>query len=154
MATDYNSSNPAFEKSSVVGTAANHSTTSKSVAAQDHAQSDDALQDIPPPQDPNISGMTPTEDTHSWLAGPLSAWQENDDYRVFFERGDREVAESQTTHRYNTVHDGDYDDNRGFPTALGHDNGIHGPIESGTGELTSPAGHSPFPLGPVIVRRI
>lgn len=155
MAIDYNSSNPAFE-GKVDGVPANHSSEQKSVARVDHAQSDDRLQDVPPPQDPNISGMTPTEDTHTWQAGPLTAWQENDDYRCFFENGDKCVAESATTHRFNTVHDGDYDDNRGHPTALGHHMGIHGPAGDEDTVITSNTneGASEFSLGPVIIRRI
>jgi hypothetical protein len=98
--------------------------------------------------------MTPTEDVYTWEAGKLSAWTENDDYRCFFERGDVCVSESATTHRYDTVHDGDYDDNGGHPIALGHDKGHHGAAEDTSlahGTLPSAV---EFSLGPVIVRRI
>jgi len=116
------------------------------------AQTPDALNDIPVSLDPNISGTAPTEDTYTWQAGKMSAWAENDDYRHFFEANN--VAESRTTHQYDTVHDGDYDDNGGHPTGIGHVRGIHGPVESGTGEPTLPSGHSPFAISPVIRGRL
>jgi hypothetical protein len=156
MAINYNKSNPRLETNVTGGDKGAHSSLEKSVAPLDHAQSDDRLQDVPPPQDPNISGMTPTEDVHTWMAGPLSAWQENDDYRDFFEHGASCVAESATTHRYNTVHDGDYDDNRGHPTALGHSHGRHGPAgdETMINKSRTEPNAQEFPLGPVIQRRI
>lgn len=151
MAINYNRSNPALE-GNVEGAAANHSSETKSVAAMDHAQSDDALQDIPPPQDPNISGATGTKDCYPWRAGSMSAWQENDDYRKFFERG--EVSESATTHRMETVHDHDYDDNTGIPLAIGETHGIEGePSDRNSHTGTLPRAHE-FPLGPIIIRRI
>lgn len=152
MAIDYNHSNPAFE-GDVTGVAANHSSQRKSVAAEGHAQSDDALQDVPPPQDPNISGMTPTKDVYPWRSGRMSAWQENDDYRRFFEAG--HVGESATTHRHDTVHDHDYDDNRGVPLAIGEHVGMPGEDRGNAhlSEGTLPKADE-FPLGPVIRRRI
>ena len=152
----YAESNPALTRAGLAGVGANHSSTVPSTTNDigAHAQSDDAIQDIPPPQDPNISGMTPTEDTYTWQAGPLTAWQENDDYRCFFEQGDRCVSESATTHRYNTVHDGDYDDNSGHPTALGHDKGHHGAAQDINSEHGTEEGVTEFSLGPVILRRI
>lgn len=151
MAINYNHSNPAFE-GDVTGVAANHSSQKKSVTGFDHAQSDDTLQDVPPPQDPNLSGATPTKDCYPWRAGPLSAWQENDDYREFFEAG--HVGESATTHRGRTVHDHDYDDNRGVPLAIGETHGISGePADRNTHHGTLPTADE-FPLGPVIRRRI
>lgn len=151
MAKDYNHSNPAFE-GKVTGVPANHSSEVKSVPPMDHAQSDDALQDIPVPQDPNLSGMTPTEQLHDWRAGQLSAWQENDDYRRYFEEG--HVGESATTHRFETIHDGDYDDNRGIPLGTGETHGIAGePNDRNMSHGTLPRAHE-FPLGPVIIRRV
>lgn len=153
----YAESNPALTGSGLAGVEANHSSCTPSTENElgTHAQSDDALQDIPPPQDPNLSGMTPTEALHTWQAGSMSAWQENDDYRGFFEDGHRQVAESATTHRYYPIHDGDYDDNRGHPTAIGHATGRHGPARE---DLVQEHGTLPsakeFPLGPVISRRI
>lgn len=146
----YASSNPAFLKAGLAGVEANHSSTTPSTQNDigAHAQSDDELQDVPPPQDPNLSGRTPTEDTYTWLAGPISAWQENDDYRDFLEG--EQVAESVTSHRYRSVHDGDYDDNSGHAIALGHGKGVHGsiPVESDDRDTA----HD-FPIG-LIVRRI
>lgn len=151
MARNFNKSNPAFE-GKVDGVPANHSSEVKSVTPLDHAQSDDALQDVPPPQDPNLSGQTPTLPPYTWVAGALSAWQENDDYREFFEGG--EVAESATTHCGYPIDDGDYDDNRGFPTAIGHSRGQHGPKEDlDQAHGTLPNAHE-FAIGSVILRRI
>jgi hypothetical protein len=152
MAKDYNHSNPAFE-GKVDGVAANHSSEVKSVSGFEHAQSDDALQDVPPPQDPNISGKPQTSQLHPWRAGAMSAWQENDDYRRFFEAG--HVGESATTHRHETVHDLDYDDNHGIPLAIGE---IHGYAGEPAGDKNLSHGDKPtadeFPLGPVVRRRI
>lgn len=152
MAEVYASENPAFTRN-VTGVAANHSSTKESVAPEAHAQSDDELQNVPPPQDPNISGTPPTAQLHPWRSGAMSAWTENDDYRRFFERGD--VAESATTHRFDTVHDMDYDDNHGIPLALGE---VHGYAGEPAGDKNMGHGTLPtareFPLGPVIIRRI
>lgn len=151
MAIDYNHSNPAFE-GKVDGIATNHSSEVKSVAPMDHAQSDDALQDVPPPQDPNISGTPATSQLHPWRAGAMSAWQENDDYRKFFERG--EVSESATAYRHETVHDKDYDDNSGIPLAIGETHGVEGePSDRNTHHGSLPRAHE-FPLGAVIIRRV
>lgn len=152
MARDFNQSNPAFEGNVTSGDEAAHSSLVKSVAPEVHAQSDDDIQDVPPPQDPNISGATVTKDVYPWRAGQISAWQENDDYRRFFEAG--YVGESATTHRHDTVHDGDYDDNRGIPLAIGETHGVAGePTDRNTHHGTLPTADE-FPLGPVIRRRI
>lgn len=153
MAIDYNHSNPAFE-GSVDGVAANHSSETKSVAKLDHAQADDALQNVPPPQDPNISGTPETAQLHPWRSGAMSAWQENDDYREFFEAG--EVAFPSIKHRATyPLHDGDYDDNRGIPLGIGE---VHGYPGEPAGDKNLSHGDLPtadeFPLGPVIIRRI
>lgn len=151
MARNFNKSNPAFE-GKVDGVPANHSSEVKSVTPLYHAQSDDTLQDVPPPQDPNISGATPTKDCYPWRAGQLTAWQENDDYREFFEAG--HVAESATTHCGYSVHDGDYDDNRGIPLAIGEVHGIAGePTDRNSHHGTLPTADE-FPIGPVIRGRI
>jgi len=150
-AKDYATENPAFLRNPA-GVAANHSTTVRSTSDEfDHAQSDDDLQDIVPPQDPNLSGKTPTEATYTWQAGPLSAWQENDDYRQFLEAD--EVAESVTTHRYRSVHDFDYDDNGGVALGLGHTSGRVGPVEAPVRAGDLPTADE-FPVGPVIRRRL
>lgn len=152
-AKDYNHSNPAFERGNVAGVEANHSSTKASHEAEfDHSQSDDALADVDRGQDPNISGTAPTKDVYPWRSGPMSAWQENDDYREFFEAG--HVGESATTHRGRTVHDNDYDDNRGVPLAIGETHGISGePSDRNSHHGTLPTADE-FPLGPVIRRRI
>jgi hypothetical protein len=127
------------------GVAANHSSESASVDSDlDHSQSDEALQNVPPPQDPNLSGNTPTEDCYTWLAGSMDGWCENDDYREYFEKSrgcDGMLACDPA--------DGDYDDNGGVPTGVGHSRGTHGPSRSGT-----VAGADQYSLGTVIVRRI
>lgn len=153
MAVDYATENPAFTRAGLTGTAANHSSTERSVAADPHAQSDDALQNVDPPQDPNISGTPPTAQLHPWRSGPLSAWQENDDYREFFEAG--RVGESATTHRTRTVHDLDYDDNHGIPLAMGETHGYPGePSDDKYLAHGDESRAKEFPLGPVILRRI
>jgi len=140
----------------VTGVEANHSTTTPSTGHTEnagHAQADDELNDVPVSQDPNLSGNAPFLDLHPWRAGPLSAWQENDDYREFFEEGD--VSESATTHRYNPVDDGDYDDNRGIPLAIGE---VHGYPGEPSGDKNLSHGDLPtaveFSIGTVITRRI
>jgi hypothetical protein len=90
--------------------------------------------------------MTPTEDCYTWLAGKLDGWQENDDYRTYFEqsRGCNGMLVCDDG-------DGDYDDNGGYPTAIGNSRGIHGEATDGVGaEYKSDS----YPLGSVIVRRI
>lgn len=153
MAKVYAEELPVFTRSPT-GVPANHSSTEKSVAPLDHAQSDDALQDIPAPQDPNISGRAPTKDCYPWRAGQMSAWQENDDYRTFFEAG--HVADPSLHHKSNyPIHDGDYDDNRGIPTHIGHHDVMPGedPPEAHLEQGTLPSADE-FPLGPVIRKRI
>jgi hypothetical protein len=141
--------NPAFAKAQL-GVATNHSSAEPSTEHtspdSEHAQFDDALSDVGPPQDPNISGMTQTEDCYTFLAGQMDGWRENDDYRRYFENSigcDGMLVCDPS--------DGDYDDNGGIPTAVGHDYGIHGPYRDETAESLS---REAYPLGPVIVRRI
>lgn len=152
----YATENPAFTRSGVAGVEANHSSLTPSTENDlgERGQADEALANVPPPQDPNLSGMTPTKDCYPWRAGQLSAWQENDDYRTFFEGG--HVAESSIKHRSEyPIHDGDYDDNRGVPTAIGvHD--VLTDEDKGSAHLsegTLPKADE-FSLGPVIRRRI
>lgn len=152
MAENYNKSNPAFEGNVVGSDPGAHSSQTMSVAKEGHAQSDDAISNIDHGEDPNLSGTAPTAQLHPWRAGQLSAWQENDDYRKFFEAG--HVSESTTTHRHESVHDGDYDDNRGIPLAIGETHGIAGePTDRNTHHGTLPMAHE-FPIGPVVERRV
>jgi hypothetical protein len=98
--------------------------------------------------------MTPTEGTYTWEAGKITAWKENDDYRQFFEAMD--VPESRIYGECRGgIHDGDYDDNGGIPTALGHAYGEHGRGSAGQDihELEG-EGAKGFSLGPVIIRRL
>jgi hypothetical protein len=145
MAKEYDRRNPVFARPQT-GVEANHSSGERSVASAANAQSDDELQNVPPPQDPNISGTSPTEDCYTWLAGKIDGWKENDDYREYFENSigcdGMLVTDS---------HDGDYDDNGGYPTAIGHSRGLHGPAADGVGSEYKQDSYS---LGPVIVRRI
>lgn len=125
-------SNPTIERSPT-GVATNRSTTTPSTehtasdGADLHPQFDDVINDYEPEIDPNLSGTTETEDTVSWLAGPLQGWHENDDYREFFECG--EWPDSRLIDRWRQ-RDGDYDDNGGVPTAIGHDRGRYAPAAS------------------------
>lgn len=111
--------------------------SSKAIPAEhmveaDHAQFDDDEADIVPVVDPNISGHTPTEAMYTWLAGPLNAFQENDDYREFFEP--TIAPESRLLCGYHQ-HDGDYDDNGGVPLAIGESRGHFRPREkAGSGD--------------------
>lgn len=145
LAKEYDRKNPAMGLK--VSDPGAHSSTAESVAKYKNAQSDDEIQDIAPPQDPNISGMTPTEDCYTWLSGSMDGWRENDDYRKYFERSvgcdGMLVTDSG---------DGDYDDNGGYPIAIGHDQGIHG--SAGEAPIGSEYSSSGFALGPVIRRRI
>lgn len=143
---DFAKQNPAFEGDVTDGNPGEHSTTEPStdhMCEADHAQFDEALQNVPPPQDPNISGATPTETTYTWQAGQLSGWQENDDYRDFLEAGKTPVSRLSC---YFNENDGDYDDNGGHPTAIGHGVGYHRPVDM-TGDAT-------FGQSIVIMRRI
>ena len=143
QARRYDRQNPVFARPQT-GAAANHSSAIPSTTHSQvpmHAQQDDDLQDVAPPQDPNLSGMTPTEDCYTFVAGPLDGWRENDDYRRFFENsiGCNGMLGVDST-------DNDYDDNGGIPTAVGHDYGVHGPFRDETSESTS---RSAFPVGPI-----
>jgi hypothetical protein len=146
MAREYDRKNPVFARPQT-GVKANHSSAERSVASAENAQSDDELQNVPPPQDPNISGTAPTRDCYTWLAGKLDGWKENDDYREYFEQsiGSNGMLDCDPC-------DGDYDDNGGYPTALGHGRGVHGMSRDGGlgGEYQADS----YPLGPVIIRRL
>jgi hypothetical protein len=151
-AKEFDRRNPRFAHTDT-GVASNHSSVVPSTdhtADESHAQQDDALQDVTPPQDPNMSGMTETEDCYTWLAGKLDGWKENDDYREFFEQ-----SKSPDSRLWCDTHDGDYDDNGGFPTAIGNSRGVFGPERSGGTKLNSASGSadSGYGLG-IIVRRI
>lgn len=127
MATEYDRKNPAFATAQT-GAAANHSSGQRSVAPYANAQSDDSINDVPVVKDPNISGNAPTQDCYTWLAGKMDGWRENDDYRTYFEksRGCDGMLVCDPS-------DGDYDDNGGYPTAVGHDRGVHGMAAGGLG---------------------
>jgi hypothetical protein len=145
MAREYDRKNPAFA-SAHTGVEANHSSAEKSVASAPDAQSDDSINDISVKMDPNISGMAPTEDCYTWLAGKLDGWQENDDYREYFEQS------RGCDGMLGCGHDGDYDDNGGYPTAIGHSRGISGPKgSSGVGEDHS--SHD-YQVSPIYIRRV
>ena len=146
QAKRYDRQNPVFERHQT-GVNANHSdcepsTTHSQVA--NHAQQDDELTDTSPPQDPNLSGMAPTEDCYTFVAGPIDGWKENDDYRRFFEKsvGCNGMLGVD-------LGDGDYDDNGGIPTAIGHDYGIHAPYRDEGQESTR---RDAYPLGPITRR--
>jgi hypothetical protein len=159
-AKDYASENPAFTRAGLAGVEANHSSTVRSTENDlgSHAQSDDELQDIPPPEDPNLSGLTPTTALYTWEAGPMQGWKENDDYRTYFERND--WPDSQIGGfpyaRKSAYRDGDYDDNGGIPTGIGQDTGQIGHTQEtieGVRE-TSEKSSGSFEIGPTIKRRI
>lgn len=119
MAKEYDRKNPAF-RTAQTGVAANHSSGQMSVANAPHAQSDDEVNDVPVSYDPNISGNAPTEDCYTWMAGKMDGWVENDDYREYFEKSTG--CDGMLGH----YPDGDYDDNGGYPTAVGHSRGEFG----------------------------
>lgn len=140
--------NPVFAHTDT-GVEANHSSTEPSTdhfSNVGHEQQDDELQNTPPPQDPNISGLPPTESTYTWLAGRLDGWKENDDYRTFFERS---IGPDPATRSWSDVHDNDYDDNGGIPTATGQPSGAPTYKEDAANRSQKDS----FPLG-IIVRRI
>ncbi len=137
----YDNSGP-MGASFTAGVEANHSSAIPSTDSDlDHAQSDDALTDDKADGNPNMSGMRDTEQMYTWLAGRLEGWQENDDYRTFFEKG------KSADGLYGWGPDGDYDDNGGIPLGVGQDRG-----DMGSADLY---GHSTgFSIGTVITRRI
>jgi hypothetical protein len=119
-AREYDRKNPTVENAST-GVSTNHSTKQRSVATAANAQSNDSVNDIPVANDPNISGNAPTQTPYTWLAGKMDGWRENDDYRMYFERSIG--CDGMLVCDPN---DGDYDDNGGYPTAVGHARGEHG----------------------------
>ena len=112
---------------------------------EDHAQSDDDVNDVPVKLDPNISGNAPTEDCYTWLAGKLDGWQENDDYRQYFENS------IGCDGMLGCGGDGDYDDNGGYPTAVGHSRGVHGTAGGGLGREFGGSGYT---IDGIYVRRV
>lgn len=145
MAKEYDRKNPTFATAQT-GVAANHSSGQKSVADYANAQSDDEINDVPVRMDPNISGTAPTEDCYTWLAGKMDGWCENDDYRDYFEQSrgcDGMLAVD--------CHDGDYDDNGGYPTAVGHARGVAGAANEDS--LGAEYQKATYSISPVYVRR-
>ena len=141
--------NPVFARPQT-GVSTNHSSSVPSTEHTQnvgHEQADDVLQDVSPPQDPNLSGWTETQDCYTYIAGRLDGWRENDDYREFFERSvgcnGMLVCDSP---------DGDYDDNGGIPTAIGEPRGYSGAYQSPETRRSNAA--TGFSLGTVVVRRI
>ena len=131
-----NKTKPVQESNSVLGVGVSdpgaHSSTEDSVThygladavgGAERAQFDDAQDDIPATRDPNLTGRTPTEAVYTWLAGPITGWQDNDDYREFFEPT---VAVESRLFACHDQRDYDYDDNGGVPTAIGDHRGVHG----------------------------
>jgi hypothetical protein len=145
MAREYDKKNPVFAKAQM-GVATNHSSGQRSVPEYPDAQSDDDINDVPVKLDPNISGNAPTQDCYTWLAGKLDGWKENDDYRTFFENSvgcDGMLACDSC--------DGDYDDNGGYPTAIGHSRGDHAPAGD---DVSAEYSAGSFPISPIYVRRV
>lgn len=134
----------------VAGVPANHSSEQSSVAdTLDHAQSDDALNSAP---DGEIAAAQPMGGTYTWQAGAMSAWQDNSDYREFFEAG--HCPESRLTWP-KSVYDGDYDDNGGIPLAAGHARGAFDAVRSPPKDDVDPIRDQlPIGLNAVIVRRV
>lgn len=113
---------PSGMSGNVAGVATNHSSLTSSANSAEGGQWNDDEDTTPSAghldpggYDPNLSGPHPTEPLHDWKAGDMSGWCENDDYMDFtFETSN--VAESRL-YGYHSVHDADYDDNGGYPTA-------------------------------------
>lgn len=142
-AKDFARTNPVFARAQM-GVEANHSSAVPSTDHTEnlgHEQNDEDLQDVGPPEDPNISGNRPTEDCYTFVAGSMDGWRENDDYRRYF--GNSIGCDGMLVCDPN---DGDYDDNGGIPTATGHDYGVHGPYRDETAESES---REVYPLGPI-----
>src|SRR5579863_4520645 len=119
--TPFAKSNPAFEGSVTEGSAGEHSTTelpTEHKVEADHAQFDEHINGVG--QDPNLTGSRDMADLCPYRAGEMTGWQENDDYREYFEA--TRTPES-ALRGFRTENDGDYDDNGGYPTALGHSAG-------------------------------
>ena len=141
----YDRKNPEFA-SAHTGVEANHSSAVPSTdSSLDHAQSDDAINDIPLSDDPNISGTDPTTTPYTWLAGKLDGWMENDDYRTFFanSRGCDGMLGYDSR-------DMDYDDNGGIPLATGNPRGMVGE----PGHIAENSEAAKYSIGPVVMRRI
>lgn len=145
MAREYDRKNPTFSRAQT-GVESNHSSAQESVAKSPNAQSDDDINDIPVKMDPNISGNAPTEDCYTWLAGKLDGWKENDDYREYFEQ-----SVGSDGMLVCDGNDGDYDDNGGYPTAVGHARGVHGSGSDGVGEEFK---SDSYGISPIYIRRV
>ena len=140
-AREYDRKNPTVENAST-GVSTNHSTKQRSVATAANAQSNDSVNDIPVANDPNISGNAPTQTPYTWLAGKMDGWRENDDYRMYFEQS--RGCDGMLVCDPN---DGDYDDNGGYPPAVGHARGEHGAEGSttlGARTIAAPTGSPAF----------
>ncbi len=124
----------------ITGVPANHSSLAKS-AKGEGVQYNDADDDNgsaghldPSGSDPNISGTAETAEPLDWMAGPMSGWCENDDYLQFTFNTDH-VAGSRLDPFY-PIHDGDYDDNGGYPSPIAgaEPHGMHNHSEFGSDE--------------------
>ena len=94
------------------------STTPSTQHSEPHPQSDDAEN---AGSGDNIAGAGSMRTPYTWLAGKMDGWKENDDYREYFENS--RGCDGMLGYG---VNDGDYDDNGGMPTAVGHAYGNHG----------------------------
>ena len=121
-------SNPAFEGDVIhtVDPLGGHSSEVPSTdhfdSDADHAQFDDAEDNISPKLDPNISGTPEMTQMHSEKAGPLNGWKDNDSYREFLQTGEEPESALQRAvvlaakGKEWPIADGDYDDNHGIPS--------------------------------------
>jgi hypothetical protein len=112
----------------VSGVGANNSSERESVAGTEAVQYRDADDnggssghldtDAMSSVDPNISGTLPTKDTHPWLAGKMSGWQDNDDYMEYTydtaKVGESRLLSQGCVRTGYSLMDGDYDDNGGY----------------------------------------
>lgn len=150
MAKSYSpaQTNPAFASANT-GVAANHSSGVPSTDHDtDHPQFDDALARQAYSQDPNISGWKETADCYTHIAGKLDGWKENDDYREYFEQS--RGCDGMLVYGAEYC-DGDYDDNGGYPTAVGESRGYPGEYQAPKQRRQSEP--STFTLG-IITRRV
>jgi hypothetical protein len=142
--------NPAFAKGDM-GVTANHSSTVPSTDHSentDHSQWDDAISDQADSEDPNISGMKETAACYPWIAGKLDSWKENDDYREYFERS---IGCDGMLVCYDG-RDNDYDDNGGYPLAIGESRGVAGAYQSP--ETRRSNAEQSYGIGVVVTRRL
>jgi hypothetical protein len=95
------------------------STTPSTQHSEPHPQSDDS--ENSESHGSNIAGTGEMRTPYTWLSGKMDGWKENDDYREYFENS--RGCDGMLGYG---VNDGDYDDNGGMPTAVGHAYGNHG----------------------------